>query len=144
MIDNFGVTFTENADNEAINFEAFLDSFEKSFKEEERAKINMLINDILKKSIFHIEKYDLLHIFESQHAEYFESNTEAEILGFVKQRQAKIKEMLIFQYCDIYFNEIRNTFNKLKPYLHDDVNALFGMCVEENKNEAKYRILIAR
>ena len=144
MIDNFGVTFTENADNKVSNFEVLLDSFEKSFKEEEKTKINKLINDILGKSIFHIEKLDLLHIFEGKHAEYFESNTEAEILGFVKQRQAKIKEMLIFQYCNIYFNEISNTFNKLKPYLHDDVNALFGMCVEENKNEAKYRILIAR
>ena len=124
------------------NFEAFLESFEKTFKEEERPKINKLLDDAFEKSICHIEESDFVHSFESHKAEYFEANTEAEVLGFVKQRTAKIKGMLLFIYCDVYFNELQNAITNLKPCLCDDAKAMYGIWVENKYNDAKYRMLV--
>ena len=124
------------------NFKAFLESFEKTFKEEERPKINKLLDDAFEKSICHIEESDFVHSFESHKAEYFEANTEAEVLGFVKQRTAKIKGMLLFIYCDVYFNELQNAITNLKPCLCDDAKAMYGIWVENKYNDAKYRMLV--
>ena len=124
------------------NFEAFLESFEKTFKEEERPKIKKLLDDAFVRSICHIEESDFVHSFEGQKAEYFEANTEAEILDFVKQRPAKIKGMLLFIYCDIYFNELQNAITNFKPFLCDDAKAMYGIWVENKDNDAKYRMLV--
>lgn len=124
------------------NFEAFLESFEKTFKKEERPKINKLLDDAFVRSICHIEESDFVHSFESHKAEYFEANTEAEVLGFVKQRTAKIKGMLLFIYCDVYFNELQNAITNLKPCLCDDAKAMYGIWVENKYNDAKYRMLV--
>ncbi len=42
------------------NFKAFLESFEKTFKEEERPKINKLLDDAFVRSICHIEESDFV------------------------------------------------------------------------------------
>lgn len=62
--------------------------------DEESVKTDNLIHDALHKNLVHLEKYDLDQCFGNECPQYFEADTIAEVLDYVKKM--KIKAILIF------------------------------------------------
>ncbi|BDC97523.1 hypothetical protein [Treponema saccharophilum] len=82
--------------------------------DEEIVKTDNLIHDALHKNLVHLEKYDLDQCFGNECPHYFEADTIAEVLDYVKKM--RIKAILIFVGGNPQMSEVQEAVDAIKPY----------------------------
>lgn len=91
--------------------------------DEESVKTDNLIYDALHNSLTHLEKYDLDHCFEGSSPIYFEADTIAEIVEYLKK--FKIKALLIFVSGNPLMSEVQeavaDTFCALADFYEKEI-----------------------
>lgn len=116
----------------------------EAYCEECEEKTNKLINDALHNNLTHLEKCDIDNCFGSEFPTYFEADTIAKVVDYVKYK--KIKAMLLFVRSDCAMCEAKEAIDALEPYCTgtcvDGGKMLFGASVEKCEGEAKYRMLL--
>ena len=111
--------------------------------DEESVKTDNLIHDALHKNLVHLEKYDLDQCFGNECPQYFEADTIAEVLDYVKKM--KIKAILIFVGGNPQMSEVQEAVDAIKPYCTEECmngKFLFGCGTEPTERESKFRMLL--
>lgn len=116
----------------------------EAYCEECEEKTNKLINDALHNNLTHLEKCDIDNCFGSEFPTYFEADTIAKVVDYVKYK--KIKTMLLFVRSDCAMCEVQEAVDAIKPYCTEECvdggKMLFGASVEKCEGEAKFRMLL--
>lgn len=111
--------------------------------DEESVKTDNLIHDALHKNLVHLEKYDIDQCFGNKCPHYFEADTIAEVLDYVKKM--KIKAILIFVGGNPQMSEVQEAVDAIKLYCTEecmDGRFLFGCGTEPTERESKFRMLL--
>ena len=102
-----------------------------------------LINDALHNNLTHLEKCDIDNCFGSELPTYFEAESIAEVVDYVKNK--KIKAILIFVGGNPQMSEVQEAVDAIKPYCTEecmDGRFLFGCGTEPTERESKFRMLL--
>lgn len=159
MLDDFDIDFIVDDDEteESIFYSEMDFAMSRNIAQndlepdEESVKTDNLIYDALHHNMIHLdmihlEKYDLDRCFEGCSSIYFEADTIAEIVEYLKK--FKIKALLIFVSGNPLMSEVQEAVDAIKPYCTAECmngKFLFG-CTEESEDivgVARYRMLLA-
>lgn len=154
MLDDFDIDFIVDDDEteESIFYSEMDFAMSRNIAQndlepdEESVKTDNLIYDALHNNLTHLEKCDIDNCFGSEFPTYFEADTIAEVVDYVKNK--KIKAILIFVGGNPQMSEVQEAVDAIKPYCKEecmDGKFLFG-CTEESEDivgVARYRMLLA-
>lgn len=122
-----------------------LKNIRKSKLKDVKEKADKLIFDALYNSHMHIEQYDIDWCFAGETPEYFEANTIAEIVDYVKDKERKIKALfLFFSITDTTpISEFMEVYYTIKQYCTADcIKRKIMSATGVVHNTAKYRMLL--
>lgn len=156
MLDDFDIDFIVDGDEteESIFYSEMDFAMSRNIAQndlepdEESVKTDNLIYDALHHNMIHLdmihlEKYDLDRCFEGCSSIYFEADTIAEIVEYLKK--FKIKALLIFVSGNPQMSEVQEAVDAIKPYCTEecmDGRFLFGCGTEPTERESKFRMLL--